>query len=129
MAQVVPFSAEIESLNTNIVAVSFGTSQWVDGWKQVTGATFPVWLDPSKQSYETYGLTHSVRASWGGKNLWYYARALARGEKLQGNRGDTNQLGGNFIVDKHGIVRFAYPSKYPTDRPTVEQLLANLRKL
>ena len=129
MAQVVPFSAEIDSLNTNIVAVSFGTSQWVDGWLQVTGADFPVLLDPSKQSYGKYGLTRSARAAWGPKSLWYYARALARGEKLQGNRGDTHQLGGNFIVDQHGIVRFAHPSKDPTDRPAIDQLLTVLRAI
>lgn len=124
-----PFSAEIKSLNTNIVAVSFGTPQWVDGWLQVTGADFPVWLDPNKQSYEKYGLTSSASAAWGPKNLWYYAKALARGEKLQGNRGDTSQLGGNFIVDRNGIVRFAYPSKDPTDRPPIEKLISTLHQI
>ena len=129
MAQVVPFSAEIDSLNTNIVAVSFGTPQWVDAWLQVTGAQFPVWLDDSKQSYAAYQLTHRERASWSAKNLWYYARALARGEQLQGYRGDINQLGGNFIVDRHGMVRFAHPSQDPTDRPAVEEMLTVLRTL
>lgn len=126
MAQVVSLSAEIEALNTNIIAISFGTPQWVDGWRQVTGATFPIWLDPTKASYQAYGLTSSAMASWGVKNLWYYARALARGEKLQEKRGDTHQLGGNFIVDQQGIVRLAYASKDPTDRPAIDLLLSTL---
>jgi len=125
----VPHSAEIKSLNANIVAVSFGTPQWVDAWLQVTGAEFPVWLDPTKKAYAEFGLTRSKGAAWGIRNLAYYARALARGEKLQGYRGDTDQLGGNFIVDRHGVVRFTYPSRDPTDRPPVATLLDVLHHL
>ena len=130
MAQVVPFSAEINSLNTDIYAVSFGTPYWAKAWLQTTGANFPIWLDLEKETYDVYGMTRSVWASWGPKNLWHYAKALARGEKLnEGTGEDTNQLGGNFIVDKNGIVRFAYASKDPTDRPEVEALMATLKSM
>ena len=57
-------------------------------------------------------------------NLLFYAKALLRGEKLKEKRGDTDQMGGNFIVDAKGIVRFAYPSRDPTDRPEIAEMLA-----
>ena len=129
MAQFVPFYAEIEALNTTVVAVSFGTPYWAKAWLQETQAPVSVWLDPEKASYQVYGLERSVWRSWGIKNLWFYARALARGEKLQEKRGDTDQLGGNFIVDSQGIVRFAYPSRDPTDRPELEEMMAVLRNM
>ncbi len=129
MAQVVPHSAEINQLNTNIVAVSFGTPYWANAWLEKTGAPFPIWLDPDKQSYPTYGMERSVWASWGPKNLWFYAKALMRGKQLERTEEDANQLGGNFIVDKSGVVRFAYPSKDPTDRPEVAEMLNVLRTL
>ena len=129
MAQVVPYSAEITSLNTKIVAVSFGTPYWAGAWLKTTGAPFPIWLDPDKQSYPTYGMERSLKAAYSPKTIWYYIKAVARGEKLQKSQGDTDQLGGNFIVDKNGIVRFAYPSKDPTDRPPVADLLSVLRTL
>ncbi len=129
MAQVVPFTEEINSLNTNIVAVSFGTPYWANAWLEETQAPFPVWLDVEKQSYELYGMTSSALRAWGIRNLWYYAQAIAKGEQLKEHRGDTSQMGGNFIVDQKGIVQFAYPSKNPTDRPQISQLLNTLRQL
>ncbi|MFK7801576.1 MAG: AhpC/TSA family protein [Anaerolineae bacterium] len=124
-----PFAAEINQLNTDIVAVSFGTPYWANAWLEETQAPFPIWLDPKKETYELYGMTSSALRSWGIKNLAYYAQAYWRGEKSKGNRGDTSQMGGNFIIDKNGIVRFAYPSKDPTDRPEISKLLATLKTL
>ena len=37
---------------------------------------------------------------------------------------DALQLGGDFLVDRDGGILWAYRSVDPTDRPTVEQLLA-----
>ncbi len=48
-------------------------------------------------------------------------------EKL-GKYGDSHQLVGDFIIDSQGIVRLAHPSKAPTDRPDVGQLLAILQR-
>ena len=61
--------------------------------------------------------------------MWRYARLLAAGRKWRGIQGDSTQLGGDFIVDASGIVRLAYRSHDPTDRPSAEQLLAILREL
>ncbi len=123
MAQVVAHHADFKSKNIHIVAVSFGTPDWAKMWLEQTQAPIDIWLDATRNSYAAYGLTSSVWASWGPRNLLYYAKALWRGDKLQEHRGDTNQLGGNFIVDHNGIVRFAYRSKDPTDRPSVAELL------
>ena len=129
MAQVVPLYNEINALNTNVVAVSFGTAFWARAWLTETQAPFPILLDPEKKSYRVYGLERSAWKAWGPKNLWYYAKALAQGEKLQEKRGDTDQMGGDFIVDANGIVQFAYPSKDPTDRPHMESVMTILQNL
>lgn len=129
MAQVVPFVKEIEDLNTDIIAVSFGTPYWANVWLEETQAPFPIWLDPQKESYQLYGMTSSTLKAWGPQNLWYYAKAYLRGEKSKGNRGETDQMGGNFIIDREGVVRFAYPSKNPTDRPEISTMINTLKKL
>jgi len=129
VAQVVPLHAELDALGVNVVAISFGIEYWARAWLQETNSPFPVLLDPEKSSYAAYGLERSFWRSWGPRTLLYYARAVLRGQKLHGNRGDTDQLGGNFIVDAGGIVRFAYESRDPTDRPSIERLLSVLRAL
>jgi peroxiredoxin len=129
VAQVVSQYDEIKTLNTRVIAISFGLEYWVRAWLEQTQAPFPVLLDPHRASYRTYGLEKSFWRAWSVKSLWYYAKAVLRGELLQGFRGETDQLGGDFIIDNRGIIRFAYPSHDPTDRPSIETLLTALRQL
>jgi alkyl hydroperoxide reductase subunit AhpC len=129
VAQLAPLHAEFQSLNTEVVAISFGAEQWAHAWLQETQSPFPVLLDPTLAAYQAYGLERSAWRSWGVKTLWYYARALVRGEKLLEKRGDTHQLGGDFIVDASGLIQLAYPSHDPTDRPSTGELFAVLRRL
>ena len=49
--------------------------------------------------------------------------------KIRVRYGETDQMGGNFIVDANGIVRFAYASKDPTDRPSIESMMTVLHTL
>jgi hypothetical protein len=43
--------------------------------------------------------------------------------------GDSAQLGGDFVVDASGVVRLAYRSHDPADRPAAGDLLALLQQL
>jgi alkyl hydroperoxide reductase subunit AhpC len=129
VAQLAPRYAEIQALNAEAVTVSFGTEYWARVWLQETVSPFPFLLDPERRAYHAYGLQSSVFRSWMPRNLWYYVKAVAQGRETFGRRGDPHQLGGDFIVDSRGIVRLAHPSREPTDRPSVEQLLQVLADL
>lgn len=76
-----------------------------------------------------YGLEHSLRHSWNLKTVWRYLQLFHQGYRWRGIQGDSGQLGGDFIVDTQGLIRLAYRSHDPTDRPAIEQLLAVLRGL
>ena len=107
----------------NVVTISFGTTYWANVWLSETRSPFLLLLDQTHEVYRQFGLERSVWRSWGPKNLWYYASAVLRGEKLKEKRGDTNQLGGDFVVDQNGILRMSYLSQDPTDRPSIEAIL------
>jgi hypothetical protein len=98
-------------------------------WLDETYAPFPVLLDPDRIAYQMYGLERSLLRSWGVKTIAEYARLLWSGRKWRGILGDSGQLGGDFIVDSKGIVRFIYRSYDPTDRPSAELLISYLEKL
>ena len=118
----------IKALNAEVVIISFGAEFWVKIWQEQTQAPLPLLLDQERQAYRAYGLERSVVRLWGLKNLGYYAKALLQGKRLQDSHGeDTNQLGGDFIIDSHGILQYVHPSRDPTDRPAVEALLAVLK--
>lgn len=124
MAQVAARLDEFEKVEMQIINISFVGEPFASAWLQETQFPFPFLLDKEQAVYQAYGLARSVRRSWGPRNLWYYARALVSGRKTYGKRGDPNQLGGDFIVNATGTVCLAHPSREPTDRPSIEKLLA-----
>lgn len=129
MAQVVAHQAEIEAAQANVVTVSFGTPYWSQVWLQETGSPFPFLIDPDRTSYQAYGLESSVLRSWSPANLWYYTKAVLQKRETFGKRGNPHQLGGDFIIDRQGIIRLAHPSREPTDRPPIDQILRVLREV
>lgn len=129
MAQLRPRYDQIKALNTEVVVVSFETGYWAQVWQSETEAPFQLLLDPDRAAYRAFNLQQSWWRSWGPKNLWYYARARMQGRQTHHTGGDTHQLGGDFIVDSAGIIRLAYRSKDPTDRPSATSLLTTITQL
>jgi len=122
-------SAMIEKLNTRVAIISFGTLPRAKAWLQETAVTFEFFLDPGRKAYQAFGLERSLTSSWGPKVWFTYARLLLSGRRWRGIQGDSAQLGGDFIVDKTGIVRLAYRSHDPTDRPSIDELVSLLHRL
>jgi alkyl hydroperoxide reductase subunit AhpC len=121
---------EIAELNTRVFVISFGTLPAVQAWMKETCTTFTVLLDRERTVYAAYGLERSRLRSFSLRTLWLYATRHLRGKQTHSSHGDdTSQLGGDFIVDKNGILRLAYPSHDPVDRPPVDELLKVLRNL
>ena len=122
-------SAMIEKLNTRVAIISFGTLPRAKAWLQETAVTFEFFLDPGRKAYQAFGLERSLTSSWGPKVWFTYARLLLSGRRWRGIQGDSAQLGGDFIVDKTGIVRLAYRSQDPMDRPLINKLITLLQQL
>lgn len=129
MAQVVSHQAEIHAARANVVTVSFGTPYWAQMWLQETQSPFPFLVDAERAAYHAYGLQSSIFSSWSPANLLYYTKAVLQKRETFGKRGDPHQLGGDFIIDPHGIIRLAHPSRDPTNRPAIPQILSTLKKI
>ncbi len=120
---------EFKRLNTEVLIVSFGALPLAQAWLEETCAPFRLLLDPERTVYQAYGLERSFWRSWNLKTMRRYVQLMRDGRQWRGIQGDSTQLGGDFIVDTGGMVRLAYRSHDPTDRPSTEQLLAILREL
>ena len=127
MAQLRQFQAELEAHNTRVAIISFGSTTLAQKWIEETKATFQFLIDPEMKSYQAFGLEYSLRRSWSPKILFEYARLMAQGRKWRGIQGDSGQLGGDFIVDRSGIIRMAYRSHDPADRPSMSDILETLK--
>ena len=127
MAQLRQHTSDLEALKTNVVIISFGSPYNLQLWKQETQSQFTLLLDPERDAYRAYGLERSMLRSWGLNTFLTYSRLMLSGRKWRGIQGDSGQLGGDFIVNANGIIRLAYYSRDPSDRPSVSHLLDILR--
>jgi alkyl hydroperoxide reductase subunit AhpC len=118
---------DLARLRLRVLLIAFADESWARAWLGNNDVPFPLLLDRDRRVYRAYGLERSRLRTWSPRTIWYYIRRLAAGAHLQRTHGDPYQLGGDFVVDEGGIVRLAYRSADPSDRPSVERILGALR--
>ena len=129
MAQLCQHRDALDTLNVEVLLIAFHVPPFADRWLQETGNCFPLLIDPERTTYGAYGLERSVARSWNVKTVLRYVELMRAGRNWRGIQGDSVQLGGDFVVNTDGVVRLAYRSHDPTDRPSVGQLLDVLEQL
>jgi peroxiredoxin len=129
VAQLCQHRDELKQLDVEVLIVSFSSRGYARIWQKEVCPSFPVLLDRERTIYHTYGLERSLFRAWNLKTLWRYVQLMRAGRRWHGIQGDSIQLGGDFIVDPSGIVRLAYRSHDPADRPAVPDLLAQLQQI
>lgn len=125
MAQLCQRQQDLDRLKVRVLIVSFSAPPFARAWLEETKAPFPLLLDENREVYQRYGLERSFLRSWSPKTIWYYLLNWKARPKSK-LPDDLNQLGGDFIVDAQGILRFVYPSYEPVDRPSMSQLFSVL---
>jgi peroxiredoxin len=121
---------EFAKLNTRVYIISFGTLPALQQWMNEVCSTFTVLLDRDRTAYKDYHLERSRLRSWHPRVVWIYVkRWLQHGEFYESHGDDTSQLGGDFIVDKNGILRLFHPSRDPSDRSSVDELVKVLKQI
>lgn len=127
------FQDEISSANGKVIVITFGLREGALCWLEDVKSPFPFLMDHHRKLYHFFGLKRSVLKVWGVSSLVFYAEAMVAGRSLpkpyENVHDDPQQMGGNFILDKHGNTRFLYPSKTSMDRPEVELLLQELQEI
>lgn len=90
---------------------------------------YPLLLDKDRETYAAWGIgrTNVFGAMLSPELNWRYLKLLAKGERFLGFAPDMFQLGGDFVVDREGVMKFAYRMKNNGDRATTEQLVSELR--
>ncbi len=73
------------------------------------------------------GVKGGLWSIFGPKTVWEYVKLMTHGRLFRGIQADPFQLGGDFVIDSNGIVRFAHRSEDPADRPAMDRLLQAVR--
>ena len=119
---------DLARLDAATYVVSFERPQLLNGYLKRYGVPFPGLSDPERVAYNAFGMG---RGSWlrlaNPAVVAHYVRGMLAGQTYVRPRGDTQQLGGDVIIDAAGRVRLAHVGQDQLDRPSVERLLQELR--
>jgi len=119
----------LAELDAEVLLLTFSSEAQAWNWREESQIGFRLLRDTNRQVYRAYGLESSLLRSWQPKVWIKYARLMLGGRTWRGIQGASGQLGGDFIVDRQGVVRLAYRSRDPTDRPPVTGLLVELGRI
>jgi hypothetical protein len=121
---------DIRQLGGEVLVVSFTPPPRVASYLAKYPKPFPVVSDPSLTAYHGFGLeSASLLKMLRPDILTRFAVLLVRGwlPTAPAKGDDVRQLGGDFVLDAAGCLRYAHPSAHPTDRPTAAELLGAVR--
>ncbi len=121
---------EFERRGVRALVISFAPVELLEGYRKDLELPFLIASDPDRRAYRRYGLHRgSFWDIWGPRSLWAYLRLLARGRRLQRpfTDQDLSQLGGDFVINGDGLLRYEHVSRDPSDRPPVDELLDALQ--
>lgn len=117
--------ADFRSRGATIAAISAATPEATERFSQRYRLPFPILANPDRSVYRAFGLAEGSLLEVGGPAvLLRQARESLRGNIATINPFDTiRQLGGVFIVDTAGSVRFGHVAQPIYYYPSVETYL------
>jgi len=117
---------------TTVAMITFTDTDNLARYQTANPIPFPVLVDPDRATYRAYGLGRgSVRRVWGWRATRRYLE-IFREKGLHGLRRpteDTLQLGGDFIIAPDGTLAWGFWGEGPDDRPSVDEIIAQLQRI
>lgn len=123
--------SNIQALGGEVLVVTFALPKLLAVFQAELPLPFPVVSDPERKAYQAFTLGSTTLGGFLRPGVvWHYLKLMFRGWLPKGPDKDADvwQLGGDFLVDAEGRLRYAHPSKDSADRPSNEELLKALRE-
>jgi peroxiredoxin len=123
---------QIKELGGDVLVVSFASAAHVATYLDTYPQPFPVVADPTRAAYRAFGLgSTTFKAMLRPGTVARYLGMIFRGwlPTRPAANDDLLQLGGDFVLDADGRVRFAHPSGGATDRPSAQEIVDAVRQI
>ena len=111
-----------------LVVVGNGTPAHAAQFREDERLDFPLLVDPELRAYRAAGLRRGVLDTMGPRTFVGALRALRSGARQGAVRGDPWQLGGAFVIEPSGKVRFRHVCRDASDHPPVERIVEALER-
>lgn len=112
---------KFRELNAEVLAVAAVGLGPLEKFARELELPFPVLSDAKAETYRVFGLGKGLAIR--PRTPFQFARLVWNEKRLYKPVGNVMQIGGDFIVDDAGLIRYAHSSEDPTDRPDAEQLI------
>ncbi|MBS4031802.1 MAG: redoxin domain-containing protein [Clostridiales bacterium] len=115
---------KIQYASGEVIVISFEEEDGVRRLATNHKLPFTFLLDPQKQVYRRYGMVYREKGpviTW--RTVIAYLRLRFAGYPRQPKGKDVRQMGGDVIIDTDGNVQFIHRSKFPEDRPPVDEMM------
>lgn len=120
---------DIKAKGGEVLVVSFTPPQLIAAFLAEMPQPFPVVSDVEREAYQAFALgATNLRGFLRLGVIWHYLKLVFRGwiPKKPAERTDIWQLGGDFVIDAAGVLRYSHPSTDAADRPSNDELLKAL---
>ncbi|HEY6036262.1 MAG TPA: peroxiredoxin-like family protein [Kofleriaceae bacterium] len=128
LAQLLSEVATVRAAGADIYVIGNGSPSFIEGFREQTGWTGPIYTDPSLAVYRAAELKRSVTSTLDPRSLGDAWKALRHGTRQGRTQGDQWQQGGTLVVAPSGDVRWHHASGRPGDNATGAQIVAALRE-
>jgi peroxiredoxin len=116
---------KLTSAKLQVIGVAMGRPKHAERYCGKLAPSVTCLTDETTLPYQIYGLQQGkLNELISAAVVFASVRALARGSTQGETIGDAKMLPGTFIVDKHGIIQYAYYSKHAGDHPNIADLIA-----
>lgn len=117
----------IQAAGADVFLIGNGSPSFIEGFREQTAWTGPIYTDPSLAAYRAAELKRGVAKTFDPRALGATVRAFARGHRQGRTQGDPWQQGGVVVIAPSGDVRWHHVSGRPGDNASAEQIVAALR--
>ncbi|MHB1499854.1 MAG: AhpC/TSA family protein [Candidatus Dormibacteria bacterium] len=118
----------IEACGGQLLLIGNGSPEQALRFRQMKARGATVVTDPDRRSYRAMGARRSPFRLLGRGTLRGWLAAMRMGIRPEGLQGDVLQLGATLVVDPPATVLLSHIGTSLGDHPTVESLLAALRR-
>lgn len=117
---------EIEGRGAQLIAIGNGHARWAQAFIGAEDIKFPVYVDPGRQTYEEFGMTHGKKVVFNRRTKAHSERALDNGFRQSSTRGDPFQNGGVIVFDESGQIVYSHIEEVAGDLANLDEVIAAL---
>jgi peroxiredoxin len=130
LAQLEQHHKELQAAGLTVAAIGLGEPKHAQRYCGTLAPSVTCLVNKSKEAYTAYGLRRGSLLQLTGPGVVSAAlRAVSRGAVQGQATGDQQMIGGVFVIDQRGLVRYAYYDRHAGDHADFAEILCSVRGL